>query len=90
MMVLMVLKGDYNVQPEGCDAQSPSIAIKPDGKVTCRCIVCARCGHHTGSTTQGHYWAFCKQTQTTREFHFCCSDPDFGCELEQRSRGNVL
>ena len=26
----------------------------------CRCIVCARCGHHTGNSHQGHYWKACK------------------------------
>jgi hypothetical protein len=45
----------------------------------CRCMWCARCGQLTGNTTQGHYWAHCKVTKTTREFHMCCPD---ACELE--------
>jgi hypothetical protein len=61
-----------------CDAKNPSVV---DGH--CRCMVCARCGHHTGNATQGHYWALCKATGTIREFHFCCDDPAFGCELEK-------
>lgn len=32
--------------------------LLPDG--SCRCTVCARCGHHTGNSGQGHYWAWCK------------------------------
>lgn len=46
----------------------------------CRCIVCSRCGRHTGNAHQGHYWAHCKVTKTRREFHLCC--PDGNCELE--------
>jgi hypothetical protein len=67
--------------PPGCDAAlfgaAPSVL---DGK--CRCLVCARCGHHTGNSHQGHYWGWCKVTCTVRAFHFCCPDPAFGCELE--------
>lgn len=48
----------------------------------CRCTVCARCHHHTGNSHQGHWWKFCKVTRTMREFHFCCEDPAYGCELE--------
>jgi hypothetical protein len=70
--------------PEECDAH-----LFEDGPVSkvnshCRCAVCPRCGHHTGNNTQGHYWAFCKATRTNREFHHCCSDPAFGCELEAK------
>lgn len=57
-----------------CDA--PNAPSYLDG--TCRCLVCARCGHHTGNSTQGHYWSFCKVTRTMREHHFCCPDD---CEL---------
>lgn len=89
-----------------CDAAefggAPSYA---DGH--CRCIVCARCGHHTGNSNQGHYWASCKvlaakvsaelapgetltfaeyMKRTTREFHMCCDDPAYGCELEAAAR----
>lgn len=39
----------------------------------CRCVVCARCGRHTGNSSQGHYWRFCKVTgEFEREWHFCC------------------
>ena len=41
--------------------------------------VCGRCGQHTGNSNQGHYWAHCKATGTTRDFHFCCPTE---CELE--------
>lgn len=75
-------------------------SMSPDGG--CRCVVCARCGHHTGNSHQGHWWGTCKvlaerlraslrpgetldigefMKRTTREFHFCCPEPD-GCELE--------
>lgn len=50
----------------------------PDGSVGCRCIVCGRCGHHTGNTSQGHYWSFCSVTRRVETFHFCCPDR---CEL---------
>lgn len=56
-----------------CDAPNAGYA---DGH--CRCIVCARCGRHTGNGNQGHYWAHCKVTRTVREFHFCCPGD---CEL---------
>ena len=70
--------GDEPGEPEsGCDAAATFL---PDG--TCRCIVCSRCGHHTGNAHQGHYWAWCKVTHSVREFHRCCPDPAFGCELE--------
>ena len=52
-----------------------------DGSVRfgCKCVICGRCGQHTGNSMQGHYWAFCSVTRTTREFHMCC---DNDCELE--------
>lgn len=83
-----------------CDAEHPSAYLGPDGEIVCRCIVCARCGHHTGNSNQGHYWAHCKvlaarlrpeaarlatgewMRRTSREFHFCCDDPAYGCELD--------
>lgn len=49
------------------------------GVLTCRCLICARCAKHTGNSTQGHYWSWCKVTGHTREPHFCCPD---NCELE--------
>lgn len=66
----------------GCDAPMPApiYADRVDGETvwTCRCMVCGRCAHHTGNTGQGHYWAHCKLTKSTRAFHFCCPDD---CEL---------
>ncbi len=65
-----------------CDAAQwgsfPS--VDPDGR--CRCTVCPRCRHHTGNSHQGHYWGHCMVTGTTREFHLCCPDPAYSCELE--------
>jgi hypothetical protein len=44
-----------------CDAAEygahPSMSML-DGR--CRCVVCARCGHHTGNSHQGHYWKSCQ------------------------------
>lgn len=62
--------------PPGCDSPSPA---SWDGNGRCRCIVCARCGHHTGNSTYGHYWAYCSVTLAVREHHLCCPD---NCELE--------
>lgn len=45
----------------------------------CTCLICARCGKHTGNRTQGHFWSYCKVTGEMRDFHFCCPDD---CELE--------
>lgn len=61
--------------PRPCDADAPTLG--PDGQ--CTCLVCSKCGHHTGNSHQGHYWRACKVTGTDREFHFCCPD---ACELE--------
>jgi len=65
-----------------CDASEwgAAASMLPDGR--CRCIVCARCGHHTGNSHQGHYWGWCKVTRSMRTAHLCCPDPAFGCELE--------
>lgn len=63
----------------GCDADSPPSYISYDGKIECRCMICARCNRHTGNSHQGHYWAMCKVTGTKREHHFCCPG---NCELE--------
>ena len=54
----------------------------PDGTTVCRCVVCPRCGHHTGNSHQGHNWGMCKVTRTIRVPHFCCGN-EFGCELEE-------
>ena len=48
----------------------------------CRCLVCGRCGHHTGNSSQGHYWLYCHATKVTRKAHFCCPG---NCELERSS-----
>lgn len=66
--------------PSGCDyegAASQYAAV--NGQIVCRCLVCGRCKRHTGNSTQGHYWGYCKVTKTVRDFHFCCPDD---CELE--------
>lgn len=47
----------------------------------CHCMICARCNQHTGNTSQGHYWSYCKVTRTNRDFHFCCPG---ACELEAK------
>lgn len=65
-------------RPADCDASNPPSYV--DGR--CRCIVCARCGHHTGNSTQGHFRAYCKATRTMRGRHQCCPD---NCELEVAS-----
>lgn len=41
--------------------------------------VCGRCGEPTGNTVQGHYWSWCRVTQTYRQYHLCCPG---NCELE--------
>ena len=44
-----------------CDAPDGGGAyMTGDGTIRCRCIGCPRCGHHTGNSNQGHYWAVCK------------------------------
>ena len=64
-----------------CDSPAASRMQMPDGTVVCRCVVCPRCGHHTGNSHQGHHWGMCKVTGTVRVPHFCCGN-EFGCELE--------
>ena len=68
-----------------CDAPNPSGYSMPDGTTRCRCVVCPRCNHHTGNAHQGHYWAYCQVKRGPRDFHFCCDDSVFGCELEGAS-----
>jgi len=65
------------IRPSDCDSPDPPSMV--DGH--CRCIVCSRCKHHTGNSSQGHYWSWCNVTKTVREFHFCCPD---NCELEAK------
>jgi len=68
----------------GCDAPEPRplyVLRLDDGGMPvygCRCMVCARCDHHTGNTTQGHWWVFCTVTGRNEASHFCCPDD---CEL---------
>jgi hypothetical protein len=52
-----------------CDAPGP-VSRERDG--SCRCLICERCGHHTGNTSQGHYWGHCHVTRKIEAFHFCC------------------
>jgi hypothetical protein len=67
--------------PPDCDAAEwGGTATVYGGR--CRCIVCARCGHHAANSAQGHHWNWCTVTRSMREPHFCCPDPAFGCELE--------
>lgn len=71
------------VRAAGCDSpSSPSIyhTVDDEGGIVyhCRCIVCSRCGHHTGNTNQGHYWAWCKVQHQMLSYHFCCPND---CEL---------
>jgi len=77
-------RGDF---PADCDAAEWGAAASIfDGQ--CRCLICARCGHHTGNSHQGHYWNLCKVTHTVREAHFCCPDPVYGCGLEVPESGS--
>lgn len=70
-----------------CDAPGGGGSyLSPDGSVSCRCVVCSRCGKHTGNSNQGHYWAFCKVTKSLREFHSCCPGD---CELEPTGAGEL-
>lgn len=71
----------------GCDAPTGTAGVYafPDGaggvEYRCRCVVCGRCGHHTGNSTQGHYWRFCAPARAmAAEFHFCCPG---NCELRR-------
>jgi hypothetical protein len=61
----------------GCDAPEPRplyLDRIDDGVPVyrCRCIVCDRCGKHTGNSTQGHYWGWCKKRGAAYAHHFCC------------------
>ena len=68
----------------GCDYEGSFPPVYTDivdpTKIVCRCLVCGRCGKHTGNNTQGHWWSLCKATGTIRGHHFCCPS---GCELEE-------
>lgn len=66
----------------GCDA-GPSAGVYMYGnEMRCRCLVCARCDHHTGNSHQGHYWSMCRVTKRTERPHFCCPND---CELQGKS-----
>jgi hypothetical protein len=59
-----VIAGRYLITGEigtengsACDYEGGA-TVYQDG--TCRCLVCARCGHHTGNAHQGHWWKACK------------------------------
>jgi len=65
----------------GCDFPGGSATVSMvDGR--CRCTICPRCNHHTGNAHQGHYFAWCRITQSDRVFHFCCPGD---CELEEKT-----
>lgn len=68
-----------------CDAPQPRpyyVIGERDGRLIygCRCAICARCGHHTGNTTQGHFWSWCQVSQRSEGYHFCCPG---NCEYGQ-------
>jgi hypothetical protein len=67
-----------------CDAPDPPVYLQAGGtaglRMVCRCMICPRCGHHTGNSTQGHYWSWCKVTMTMRGHHLCCPGD---CALEE-------
>jgi hypothetical protein len=68
-------KAEVTLVTDRCDA--PGGPMYADG--SCRCLICARCGHHTGNANQGHHWSLCRVTLTERAPHFCCPGD---CELE--------
>lgn len=80
-IVLGEVIGLAPVPGERCDAPDATVLTMADGSTVCRCVVCPRCGHHTGNSHQGHNWGFCKVTRTVRTAHFCCGN-EWGCELE--------
>lgn len=73
--VALVQKGS-GMKPEGCDYEGSFSVSVVEGR--CRCLVCGRCGRHTGNSTQGHYWGYCAVTKKVEIFHYCCPDD---CEL---------
>lgn len=67
-----------------CNAPNPPIylasgLLTDDPGLNCRCVVCPRCNMHTGNSTQGHFWAWCKVTESRRDYHWCCEE---SCSLE--------
>jgi len=68
------------VSPDRLTCRHAGYVVQRDPLLlACRCVICARCKQHTGNTTQGHFWDFCKVTATCRKPHFCCPA---NCELE--------
>lgn len=70
------MSGLIGVFGDGSPCDFAGASVYPDGR--CRCIVCRRCGRHTGNSHQGHFWSYCKITKGYRGFHLCCPDD---CEL---------
>jgi hypothetical protein len=81
-LVLGDVIGLAPVPGSACDSATATVMPMPDGTTVCRCVVCPRCGHHTGNSHQGHNWGFCTVARTVRVPHFCCGN-EFGCELEE-------
>jgi hypothetical protein len=72
-----------SVEVPDCDAPDGGVYMGPGGTFICRCIICPRCGHHTGNNTQGHFWTWCKVVKNLGQVavpHFCCPDD---CELAE-------
>lgn len=69
------------VRAAGCDFPNPSVYYMAySDTFSCRCMVCGRCGKHTGNSHQGHNWKFCSaKGEMAADWHFCCPDD---CELE--------
>ena len=77
----------------GCDAPNLPVYLDNEGNYVCRCVICGRCGHHTGNSHQGHSWKLCKIQlklhdkhsepilkcrKCLSKWHYCCPDD---CEL---------
>jgi len=51
---------EEGIQRGECDAHLFGHMASIDTRTgQCRCLVCARCGHHTGNAHQGHWWKAC-------------------------------
>lgn len=87
--------GSFGESTTECDYEGSASRYRgPNGTMTCRCIMCGRCGHHTGNSNQGHYWKICHvmakfHAQHKAKSGFSCDEccPDFhlccpgNCEL---------
>lgn len=79
VMLEKELGGNYDADRLTCP--HATYLLREDPIITvCRCVICGRCNEHTGNSSQGHYWAFCKVTGTFRSMHFCCPGH---CQLEE-------